>query len=304
MNQPKAIKSISISGYKSAIDTRAELGALNVLIGPNGAGKSVLLESIELLGRAMTEDVPIPREHVSSKNRAVKISAHLSNGQILSAHKHPESDLLKAQSGQNVPDGLKHWETYRLSPPGLTPKDSGTGPKDSLRTDGANLPAFLQYLAENRERVHHNIFLRLGIYSAHHKGRGPKDITTLSEGSVRILTLCALLENAMAAKPTILIIEHPENMTSESFQTIIAGFMKSISIDTQVIATTHSGIIVDGMKPENLIIAEIPREGTPNARPGTSYRRLSADEIAGLDPWLEDHSLGEIWLKNIIGARP
>ena len=302
MNHPAAIESISISGYKSAVNARAELGALNVLIGPNGAGKSVLLESIDLLRQAMTEDVPIPKSHVSSEDGAVTISAQLSGGQTISAHKSPDSDLLIAQDRGNLPAGQECWQTYRIRYP--EPGSAVQTPDDVLSADGSNLPRFLDYLARKKKRIHRNIFLRLGMYSAHHGGEDPKDLTTLSEGTGRMLALTALLESALDENPPVLIIEHPDLMVSESFQTLLSGFMRSLSIDTQVIATTHSSVIVDGVGPEDLLIAEIPSPHTPDTRPGTSYRRLNAGEIENLDPWLEDYSLGQLWLKNVIGARP
>ena len=302
MNHPTAIKSISISGYKSAIDTSAELGALNVLIGPNGAGKSVLLESIDLLRQTMTEDVPIPNSHVSSEDGAVTISAHLSGGQVVSAHKSPDSEFLVAQNKGNLPSGPDCWQTYRISYP--EPQSEVPAPDDILRTDGSNLPRFLEYLARKKQRVHRNIFLKLDIHSVHQNKENSKDITTLSEGAGRMLALMALLESALTEKPPVLIIEHPEIMMSESFQNIVSGFMRSLSIYTQVIATTHSSVIVDGVEPEDLLIAEIPSPYAPDAQPGTSYRRLSTGEIKNLGSWLEDYSLGELWLKNVIGARP
>ena len=38
-----------------------------------------------------------------------------------------------------------------------------------------------------------------------------------------------------------------------------------------------------------------------NEAGGSTFRRYSRNELAG---WLERYSLGQIWLKNLIGGRP
>ncbi len=65
------IEHIDIRSFKSIVDQRIELGALNVFIGANGAGKSNLLEAIGLLSCAIDGEI----SYAKLAERGVRLSA-------------------------------------------------------------------------------------------------------------------------------------------------------------------------------------------------------------------------------------
>ena len=76
--------------------------------------------------------------------------------------------------------------------------------------------------------------------------------------------------------------------------TLLASLIKRASIDTQVIVSTQSSLLLDHFGPEDVVVAE-------RIDGSTKLNRLEASE---LEAWLEDYSMGQLWEKNILGGRP
>jgi predicted ATPase len=75
---------------------------------------------------------------------------------------------------------------------------------------------------------------------------------------------------------------------------ILASLIRQAAVDTQVIVSTQSSLLLDYFQPEDVLVANRVEGGTT---------------IANLDPaqlatWLEDYSLGQLWEKNELGGRP
>jgi predicted ATPase len=71
--------------------------------------------------------------------------------------------------------------------------------------------------------------------------------------------------------------------------------MRAASQATQLIISTQSVTLLDELaEPEDVIVVE--RKGSQS-----TFRRL---DIAQLEGWLDEYSLGELWKKNVLGGRP
>ena len=70
--------------------------------------------------------------------------------------------------------------------------------------------------------------------------------------------------------------------------------MVETSQRAQLIVTTHSDILISALSevPEAVVVCEHDEDGT-------HFRRL---EKENLKEWLEEYSLGELWLKGEIGG--
>lgn len=75
---------------------------------------------------------------------------------------------------------------------------------------------------------------------------------------------------------------------------MLAGLLRSVSLRRQIVVSTQSVPLVNQLDPEHLIVV--------NHSQGES--RFERPDPVALQVWLQDYSLGELWEKNILGARP
>ena len=63
----------------------------------------------------------------------------------------------------------------------------------------------------------------------------------------------------------------------------------------QVVVATQSANLVNFCQPQDMIVVERDSQGA------STLRRL---DNQGLEEWLEDYSLGQLWERNLFGAQP
>lgn len=116
----------------------------------------------------------------------------------------------------------------------------------------------------------------------------------LSDGSLRFMALATLLNLPAGDMPGILIIDEPELGLHPAAIQVLAGLLQAASTRSQVIVSTQSVTLINQVEAEDVIVVE--RESGQSV-----FRRPEAD---GLQDWLSDYALGELWEKNVIGGRP
>ena len=187
-----------------------------------------------------------------------------------------------------------------------------------LRQDGSNLPAML-YLLLLRHRAHYNRIvstLQLMMPQLHDfileperlnpssiqlrfRERGSdRDlyVSQLSDGMLRFACLSTLL--LQPELPPLLLIDEPELGLHPAAIELLCALLSSAAQKTQVLVATQSVLMVDGQEdPENILVTERDPSGA------TLARRLDA---TALQSWLQEYSLGDLWLKNVpgFGGRP
>jgi predicted ATPase len=114
----------------------------------------------------------------------------------------------------------------------------------------------------------------------------------LSDGTLRFLWLVTLLSSA--ALPSITVIDEPEASLHPVMLRILADLFREASARTQLIVATHSESLVRFLNPDEILALEV-EDGHTTARWGDSF---------GLDAWLEDYSLDQVWRLNRFGANP
>jgi len=186
---------------------------------------------------------------------------------------------------------------------------------DYLREDGENLAAFLYYLQEKHPKEFQNIenqirsvapfFDRFNLSPRKlneeeirlrwfEKGADNYfDAYDLSDGTLRFMALTTLL--MQPDLPKTIIIDEPELGLHPFAINKLAAMMKQAAAKgSQVIVSTQSVGLIDNFEPEDIITVD--REDEQSV-----FRRLNSKD---LKDWLEDYTLGELWNKNVIGARP
>lgn len=217
----------------------------------------------------------------------------------------------------SVYQSIKEWQSYHVAATGrLSPMKSSQSIYEHayLLPDGSNLASFLLFLKESPQ-FHHSYALIVSsvcliapffedfILEANaqdlvrllwkQKGStNPMKPQVLSEGTLRFLFLATAL-----LQPTHLdtiTIDEPELGLHPTAIAILAELMQARSTDTQLIVATQSPSLISHFEPEDIIVCD-RMEGQ------STFTRLDPDS---LDIWLEDYSLGELWVKNILSAGP
>lgn len=114
----------------------------------------------------------------------------------------------------------------------------------------------------------------------------------LSDGSIRFICLAtALLQPNL---PAIIIIDEPELGLHPAALVILAELIQSAAKRTQVIIATQSPLLIDQFSVNDIIVV--------NRKDGAShFERLDESHF---NKWLEDYSVGELWVKNVIAGGP
>lgn len=116
--------------------------------------------------------------------------------------------------------------------------------------------------------------------------------TRLSDGTLRYLCLLSVLLHPKP--PPLIVIEEPEQGLHPDATLEVARLLVEASQRTQVIVTTHSKLVVDALSglPESVVVCEMGERGT-------RMNRLKPEK---LKPWLEEYSLGDLWMSGEIGG--
>ena len=115
-----------------------------------------------------------------------------------------------------------------------------------------------------------------------------------SDGSLRFFALATLLNLPRENLPDLILLDEPELGLHPAAISLVAGLIKGLSDDKQVIVATQSPLLVDAFGLDEVIVLEL-RDGQ------TEIRNVKHNEYRH---WLDEYSTGELWQKNLIGGRP
>lgn len=114
----------------------------------------------------------------------------------------------------------------------------------------------------------------------------------LSDGTLRFICLATVL--LQPELPSMIVIDEPELGLHPFAITNLVALIRAASVKAQILLATQSVTLLDHFVASEVIVTE--REHGESI-----FRRL--DEAA-LAEWLQEYSLGELWLKNVLGGRP
>lgn len=212
---------------------------------------------------------------------------------------------------------LNAWRVYHFhdtSDTAAVKQTSDLEDNKYLRHDGGNLAAFL-YWMRNKELSHYKrivsvirqiapffddfileptrlnpgkIMLEWREKEVEHDFQAHQ----MSDGTLRFVCLAAVL--LQPRPPALLILDEPELGLHPYAIDQLAALLGAASDQTQIIASTQSVTLVDALEAEDLIVV--------NREFGDSvFRRYDSEQLSN---WMESYSLGDLWLKNVLGGRP
>lgn len=116
--------------------------------------------------------------------------------------------------------------------------------------------------------------------------------SAFSDGTLRFICLATLL--LQPELPALVLLDEPELGLHPAAVVLLAELLSSASTRTQVIVATQSVTLINQLRPEDV--------WTVDREDGQSVFRHLAE--ADMSAWLDEYALGELWEKNLLGARP
>lgn len=182
-----------------------------------------------------------------------------------------------------------------------------------LKEDAANLAPFLYRLRESKPEYYARIVETIRQIAPFFADFAlePRDRTLLlqwkergtdivfgphqaSDGTLRAMALTTLLLQPEEELPAVVILDEPELGLHPYAINVVAGLLKSVSTNVQVILATQSMTFIDHFLPEDIIVVE-------RSMRESVFKKLDPEKLKG---WLAEYSLAELWEKNVIGGRP
>ena len=126
----------------------------------------------------------------------------------------------------------------------------------------------------------------------------PFRASQLSDGTLRFICLATAL--LQPGPPPTMLFDEPELGLHPYALTLLGNLFRQFAgtsreyFSHQAIISTQSAPLLSEFTPEDVIVVE--RTGGQS-----QFRRLRSDELS---EWLQDYSLGDLWQKNVLGARP
>lgn len=115
---------------------------------------------------------------------------------------------------------------------------------------------------------------------------------SLSDGTLRFICLTTLL--LQPHLPPLVLLDEPELGLHPAAIKLLSDLLASAATRTQIIAATQSVTLVNQITPDE--VWAVDRVGAESV-----FRHLSEEDRSD---WLDEYALGEIWEKNLVGARP
>lgn len=316
------IKKLRLEGYKSyspAHPFDMSLGAITVLLGANGAGKSNLLSLFRSLKNDDGGSTFGVMSFYGSIARTKKISA------TFTADDDSVSELLV-----NWHDGSISKEVRGTLPRATVYQFNNTSPTSAMKQavsvydcaelheDGSNLAAVLKRLRDEFPPYYKRIVAQMrrvmpqfgdfDLDDPRDEGNailcwtdrafpGVKfNPNQLSDGSLRFLALVTLMLLPRQMLPEVVVLDEPEIGLHPKALLLLHGVIEVASENCQIILSTQSSTFVNLFAAEEIIVVERDVvEGCSVAK------RL---DVAGLQTWLDEFSIAEIWEKNLFGGNP
>ena len=194
----------------------------------------------------------------------------------------PATQAALGKSGENLASVLHH----------MASPISATATRTMLDHAAAMIPGLCD--VETEEMADGNVTFRVKEAGAQIR-MGPKQV---SDGTLRLLCFHALLHSVEPdgkVRPGVVCVEEPERGLHPWLIAELVEQFREYAELGQAILTTHSPIVVDAAKPEEVVIVE-KVDGTTRARPASDREEV--------DIFLKRFTLGEFWRQGRFGGVP
>jgi predicted ATPase len=259
------------------------------------------------------DDLYVTSQGVSTVNRYPTLEA------LRGAAPIEAKALDKPFGAEEVRSRLSGWRIYHFHDTGATSPMRKTAKLDDnrfFRTDGSNLPAFLyllqQQYPDSYRLIRHTIQSVAPFFDdfslaprnlapdtmklewKHKNSEQYFDASDLSDGTLRFIALATLFLQPVSFLPSTILVDEPELGLHPFAIEKLASMIRYASKAAQIIVSTQSSLLIDYFDPEDILVAN-------RVDGATQIERLDSAE---LKEWLADYSLGQLWEKGELTARP
>jgi predicted ATPase len=323
---------VTIQRYKSLFDVTIDLEPLTVFIGPNGSGKSNVCEALFILShliqgsslahavKQLSDSQNWQNKYWQGQRQEMNFSLMVKKGSNTTRRnfKSPDPDSGHHIGDSQIVKALHKVVVYNFSPASLS-KDA---PVTQMTSSGEGIAnALTDILLDDRERFieleqrfiqlvpnisrislkqedNSNRLRLVDKYSEH-----LIPASDISDGTLRILAFLVALYQV--GTPNIVCFEKPENGIHPWLFNRMMELLNLVATEgitgkpVQVLITTHSPVLLNYVRPEQVRAVEIDNEGKTqiHALPIESARFQAAMEAY-------DGELGELWFTNLFGGNP
>lgn len=229
----------------------------------------------------------------------------------------PEAARTVGRTFAWVASSLEAYRVYHFhdtSPTAAVKRKGPIGDNAYLRSDASNLAAYLFRLREAKRPVYDRIVSAIQTVTPFFEGFDLKPDTfdedviqlewrqrgtdqylnanALSDGTLRFICLSTLLLSGEG--PKLLVLDEPELGLHPYAIRQLAAMLRSASHERQVVAATQAVPLVDQFRLEDIVVVD-------RIDGASHFSRLDS---AGLETWMDEYSVGELWDKNLLGGRP
>jgi predicted ATPase len=270
---------VRIEGFRCIKRADVHLTPLHALIGPNDSGKSSILRAIVSHAADLTANTQLP---VGPFDDAEDV-AHAEASRFLArALLRFDPDELRAPM-QLIPQGRPLW-FHNEKGAGLAALCDALLSRDLSRFATLN-EAFRALFPTVRSLRLHNLSpseKQLGLTLLDGTEVGPAE---MSEGMLYWLAF-AIIEHL--APQAMILIEEPENGLHPARIREVMKVLREVSQRTQIILATHSPLVINELKPDEVtIVTRTPERGTI-CTPMTATKNFAQRS--------KIYALGELWL--------
>jgi predicted ATPase len=298
-------KGAAAIGLRVEAEERGSVHAYDALLVPSARGELVFAHEVVEFGHEVADGRGARREEFGRGHRESRLpdaAGETEPGALGDAVLHTLAMLR----------GCRVFHFHDTSPGAPVKQPGYASDTEVLHPDARNLAAFLARLREEHPAHYRQIvrtirtvapFFRDFVLTEDPSGRVllrwkqtnsdtvfPPD--ALSDGTLRFVCLAVLL--LQPKPPALLVLDEPELGLHPFALTVLAELFRSASEHSQILAATQSVTLLDQFTLDELVIAERDNGSTILRRPDP--RTLAA--------WLDEYSLGDLWLKNLLGGRP
>lgn len=115
---------------------------------------------------------------------------------------------------------------------------------------------------------------------------------SLSDGTLRYMCLATLLHHPKM--PSLIVIDEPELGLHPAAVMMLSEMIRVVAHRSQVIIATQSATLLDQVAIDDVIVVD-------RTTGESTFHRLTGEQIK---LWGDDYSLGDLWLKNVLGGLP
>ncbi len=236
---------------------------------------------------------------------------------IKSAHNEATIKDSDDKYAKYIRPAIKSWCVYHFhdtSDTALVKQIHSTSDNLRLKTDAANLAAFLFRLKQKHSESYHQIVKTIQLVApffsdfVNRENEGyiqlewfekgnldtPFKAHVLSDGTLRFVCLATLLLQPFELMSDTIIIDEPELGLHPYALAVLADLIKRAAERKQLIISTQSVELINHFSTNDIIVVD-------RVNDTSIFKRLDEEQ---LKDWLEDYTIGDLWKQNIIGGRP